>query len=868
MTDPLDRLTTALSDRYRIKRELGQGGMATVYLAEDLKHGRKVAIKVLRPELAAIIGAERFLREIKTIASLQHPHILGLIDSGELDGTAFYVMPFVEGESLRERLHRDKQLPIADAVRIATEVAAALDYAHRHGVIHRDIKPENILLHDGNAMVADFGIALAVDTAGGQRLTETGMSLGTPSYMSPEQAMGERTITARSDLYALGVVTYEMLVGEPPFTGPTAQSILAKALTEPSPLLRVLRPTVPAAVEAAVLAALQKLPADRWGSALEFAKAMEGSGKAAAPDASTPSSRPPRVLPAVGLGVVLITGAVLAWNQMRRNDAGANIRRLAVLPFENLGDSSNAYFVDGVTDAIRGKLIALPGFQLTDRSSSNQYRHTAKTPQQIGQELGVQYLLTGTVRWAGQAGQTDRVRVNPELIDVSNAVAKWQQPFDAPMADVFQVQAEIADRVAQALGLALADSTKQRLTRKPTSSLAAYDAFLRGEEVSQGLGADLVPLRRAVAYYEQATALDSTFGLAWSHLSRALTRMQSLGAVYSDAEDRAAFAAAERAIALDPASADGHMALGDYYAVFARDKGRALQEYTEALRRSPRDAALHTRIAVMERRSGQWDDALAHLRQAQALDPRSLGTVRSLSGLLLLLRRYPEALDACDRFETLAPGSLGLVRCRVWAFVGMGDLEGARSVLSSVTIDPGELAVAIAINGDMPWVLQEPAQLLLLYQQPGAFDNDRGTWGLTLAQTYWDRGDRIRARVYADSARLAILEQLRTQPQDPMRQVFLGVSLAYLGQQDAAVAEWERGVAMVSSVDRVEATAYFEEQLVRIYLLGGKLEQALGRLEPLLDAPGPLSPGRLRIDPMFRPLVGNPRFERLAMRTK
>ena len=224
MTEPATRLQGALAEHYRVERELGQGGMATVYLAQDLKHDRKVAVKVLRPELAAVIGAERFLREIKTVATLQHPHILGLIDSGVVDGTAYYVMPFVEGESLRDRLAREKHLPIADAVRIATEVAAALDYAHRHGVIHRDIKPENILLHDGAALVADFGIALAASKGGGARMTETGMSLGTPHYMSPEQAMGERDITARSDVYALGAMTYEMLVGDPPFTGSTAQA--------------------------------------------------------------------------------------------------------------------------------------------------------------------------------------------------------------------------------------------------------------------------------------------------------------------------------------------------------------------------------------------------------------------------------------------------------------------------------------------------------------------------------------------------------------------------------------------------------------------------------------------------------------------
>ena len=276
MTDTLTRLSAALSDRYQLERELGAGGMATVYLAQDIKHDRKVAIKVLRPELAAVIGAERFLSEIKTTANLQHPHILALHDSGEADGFLYYVMPYIEGESLRDRLSHEHQLPVDEAIRIATEVAGALDYAHRHHVIHRDIKPENILLHDGSALVADFGIALAVSTAGGGRMTETGMSLGTPHYMSPEQAMGEREITAKSDVYALGCVTYEMLCGEPPFTGPTAQAIMARVMTEEPRSLTIQRRTIPHHVEAAVHIALSKLPADRFATAAEFADALGG----------------------------------------------------------------------------------------------------------------------------------------------------------------------------------------------------------------------------------------------------------------------------------------------------------------------------------------------------------------------------------------------------------------------------------------------------------------------------------------------------------------------------------------------------------------------------------------------------------------
>ncbi|MEP7326919.1 MAG: serine/threonine-protein kinase [Gemmatimonadota bacterium] len=289
MTEALERLRASLADRYRFERELGAGGMARVYLAQDVKHDRKVAVKVLRPELAAVIGAERFLAEIKTTANLQHPHILPLFDSGAADGFLYYVMPYIEGESLRDRLDREKQLPIGDAIRLATEVASALDYAHRRGVIHRDIKPANILLHDGSALVADFGIALAASRAG-TRITETGMSLGTPQYMSPEQALGEREITARSDVYALGCVLYEMLLGEPPFSGPTAQAIVAKITTEKVPAMSPRRDTIPGPVEQAVLTALQMLPADRFGSTAEFASALVG-GATASPSMSRPVER-------------------------------------------------------------------------------------------------------------------------------------------------------------------------------------------------------------------------------------------------------------------------------------------------------------------------------------------------------------------------------------------------------------------------------------------------------------------------------------------------------------------------------------------------------------------------------------------------
>jgi len=420
LSDPQSRLFEALTDRYLIERELGAGGMATVYLAQDLKHDRKVAIKVLRPELAAVIGAERFLREIKTIANLQHPHILGLIDSGEVNGTAYYVMPFVEGESLRDRLTRQKQLAVTEAVRIAIEVAGALDYAHRHGVIHRDIKPENILLHDDRALVSDFGIALAVSSAGGTRMTETGMSLGTPHYMSPEQAMGEREISARSDVYALGCTLYEMLTGDPPFTGSTAQAIVAKVLTEAPRGLTAQRHTIPPQVEAAVLTALEKLPADRFASAKEFAEALEGKtvqayeGRRSAPARSAPlrSYRP--AVPTAIAGVLL--GALALWGWLRHPQAAGVSRQQVVLWQHPFG----RFLAPGLDFNASQAAIAPDGSSIVFADSTGgglqlfKKLRTERRPVPLaGTERGVSPFFSPDGKWIGYVTTDGRLRKVP-----------------------------------------------------------------------------------------------------------------------------------------------------------------------------------------------------------------------------------------------------------------------------------------------------------------------------------------------------------------------------------------------------------------------------------------------------------------------
>jgi serine/threonine-protein kinase len=884
MTELLHQLQAALADHYALERELGRGGMATVYLARDLKHRRQVALKVLHPELAYAVGAARFLREIEVAANLSHPHILPLFDSGEAQGLLYYVMPYVDGESLRDRLTRERQLPIEEALRITREVGDALAYAHKHGVVHRDIKPENILLTESHALVADFGIARAVSQAGGERLTETGLAVGTAAYMSPEQATGERELDGRTDLYSLACVLYEMLAGEPPHAGPTAQAILARAMTEPPRPIHSIRAGVPDALDAAIRRAMAVAPADRFPGVAPFVAAVEatpspGSGGMPAQITATPTEKAAnkrRLAPLLDrlaarplftvlvLGALIGAGVLFAWRGRHSEGQNGNVKRLAVLPFENLGDSADAYFADGITDAVRGKLSGLPGLQVTARSSTNQYRNSTKTPQQIGQELGAEFLLTGTIRWEKAAGGTSRVQVTPELVLAAAGSTKWQRPFAAALTDVFEVQAEIATQVAQALNVALGDSAQQHLPRAPTENLAAYDAFLRGEAAAQGMSVtDRPSLRRAEAAYEQAIALDSTFFEAWAQLARTRAILYYLSRP-TPVLAEAARAAASRALKLAPARPEGHRAMSAYYANVLGDIDRALHEDSTALLLGPVDADLLVALARKEMAFGRWDTALAHLQHASRLDPRSAVTASRLGFALLWLRKYPEARQAYDHALALAPTNLALYGNKAFVLLALGDLAGAREVVAVAAKETDHSRIVAYFGDGLSWLLDDRQQAELLGLAPSAFDEDRGSWGIVLAEAHWLKGDHATARAYADSARIALEEQVHEVPNDADLRGSLGQALAYLGRKADAIREGERSVALAPAGTDAVKRAGLENDLVQIYALVGESEKALDHLEPLLTLPSPLSPARLRIDPTFVPLRGNPRFERLA----
>ncbi|HXS24378.1 MAG TPA: protein kinase [Gemmatimonadales bacterium] len=864
-------LAEALRDRYTIEREVGRGGMATVYLAHDLRHDRPVALKVLHPDLAATLGPERFQREIRTTARLQHPHILPVLDSGEAAAQLWYTMPYVEGESLRDRLRRESQLPLDDALQITREVADALSYAHSQGIVHRDIKPGNILLSRGHALVADFGIARALQVADTEQLTATGMAVGTPAYMSPEQAGGTSSVDGRSDLYSLGCVLYEMLTGEVPYTARTPQAVIAKRVIEPLPRVRTLRQSVPESVEQAINRALAVAPADRFPTAAEFARAI--TQPLLTRDTTTASAWQRmavrgwrlRGLATLALGIVLVGGVLLAWLRARPEPGAAGPKRLAVLPFENLGQRDDDYFADGVTNEVRGKLAALPGLEVIARTSSVQYKQTTKSPQQIGRELGVQYLLTGTVRWekAKPSGGTSRVRVSPELIQVTTASTKWQAPFEAPLTDVFQVQGQIAGRVAEALGVALGAGEQERIRERPTQNLAAYDAFLRGEQAADGLASlDQAALRRARDYYQRAVTLDSSFALAWAQLSRAYSFLY-----WSATDSAAAMAAqraAERSLTLAPKGADGYLALGNYYEMVRYDAPRALEQYTKGRQLAPKDARLLAWAGWGEFLLRRVDEGIAHMREAEVLDPRRVEIAHSLTWPLLTRRRYAEALSTAERARALAPSNLWVIVTLISAHLAQGDLAGARSVLRAVPVDVDTAAlVAQVAMADLYWVLDDEQQQQLLRLSPEPFGGNRAAWGLALAQTNALRGAQALARAYADSARVAFEARLRDVPEDAPTHAYLGLALAYLGRRAEAVHEGERGVELLPISRNVQG-ADLQRVLALTHLIVGESEQALGLLESLLKVPYWFSPGWLKIDPNFAPLRGNPRFEKLV----
>jgi serine/threonine protein kinase/Flp pilus assembly protein TadD len=664
-----------VGDRYTVERELGRGGMAMVYLGRDRKHDRPVAIKILRPEIVAGLGAQRFLLEIQITARLQHPHILALLDSGtthEASPRPFYVMPYIEGESLRQRLTREGPLAVPEALRLVREVGEALHYAHEQGLIHRDVKPENVLLSQGYALVADFGIARAAGVAAGERLTQTGMGMGTPMYMSPEQAEGERGVDARADQYSLACVLYELLAGQPPFTGPTLNAVLSRLLLDPVPPLTTLRPGVPAPVRVAIERALSKVAADRFATVMDFLAALE------APEApEAPAAAPAK-------------------------------KAIVVLPFANLSpDPDNAYFADGLMEEVIADLSRVRALTVISRTSSVKLKDTGWDLRRIGGELNVRYALEGSVRRAGPT-----LRITAELIDLESDTHLWAEKYSGTVEDVFDLQERLSRQIVEALKITLTPPEEREIAERPIADVRAYEYYQRARQEYYRYTAEGMAAARALAEHGLAVAgpNEALYGMlgtvnAWSAMV--------LGGD-EEATLREAEACARKAFELNPQSPQGLSIMGQI-AYRRGDAGEAVRLLTQACAADPNNPdAMHQLggAYLLGGRIGPMRQVLTRLVEQDPLTPSN----HCLLGLSYSLGGDPiGALPSHQRAVELDPRSTICRVCYAVALTAAGQETQAAGEFEWLERQPADdhlAAVALrlrrGLTGDRAGVLSPP----------------------------------------------------------------------------------------------------------------------------------------------------------------
>ncbi|MEP7067143.1 MAG: protein kinase [Gemmatimonadota bacterium] len=653
MEDTLTRLRTALAGRYHLERELGRGGMATVFLAHDVKHHRPVAVKILHSELALSIGSDRFLREVEVVASLNHPRILPLYDSGDADGFLFFVMPYIKGESLRAKIEREKQLSVEEALTIARQTASALAYAHAHGVIHRDVKPENIMLHEGEAMVADFGIALVL-TAANDRITERGYVVGTPAYMSPEQSFDDSRVDARSDVYSLGCVLYEMLAGEPPYTAPNSQALIAKRLVDPVPSVRRVRGAVPTNVDQSLIKALAKNSVDRFDSVIAFADSLS------APALPQPAA-------------------------------------IAVLPFVNLSvDPENEYFADGITEDVIAHLSKMRALKVISRTSVMPFKKSLESLKQIGAKLGATTLLEGSVRRSG-----DRVRIVAQLIDVEADRYLWSDTYDRRLTDIFEIQTDVALQIAAALKAELTVDEHARLTKEPTSNVEAYKLYLQGRHWY--VNYTTPGMQQAISYFQRAIGIDPGYALAYANMALAYTEIAEIGASPPTEAFTRAREAAATALELDPGLAEAHSTVA-YLKMCDFDWDAAEQGFQRALELNPNSADTYDLYGRLCSAQQRFDEAIALLRRAQEMDP--LAHRLDVATAMLRAGRYLEAAVGAEGALAFEPQLDRAHATLGWALIKRGMTDAGLAALQrAVAFSPGttqwlaQLGLAYGLTG-------------------------------------------------------------------------------------------------------------------------------------------------------------------------
>jgi serine/threonine-protein kinase len=864
---------------FEIVEMIGRGGMGVVYLARDTKLDRSVAIKSIPPKLAGDSTTRtRFRREAKLLASLNHPNIAVIYEIIEQEeGAGYLILEYVQGETLAQRIAREP-LKLEQAFSIGQQIAEAVSAAHEKGVVHRDLKPGNIkITPEGKVKVLDFGLAKATssqDKNQGTAITQPGRVIGTPAYMSPEHARGKPT-DKRSDIWSFGCVLYEMLTGHSPFESDTATDTLARII-EREPDWEMLPQDTPSNICVLLRRCLEKDPhrrlRDIGDAGIEISETLRS--------VTMPSSvlfkpgiagkqKLRKMAMIVGAAIIIVlTAIVVRFIPKEPTQPSSTEIRLVVLPFENLGSAEDEYFADGIAEEIMSRLSAIHTLGVISRTSAIQYKNSNKTIRQIGQELGVEYVLEGTVRWERPSEGPNRVRVTPQLIRVSDDTHLWSDRYDAVLANIFQVQSDIAQQVAETLDLTMLEPERKALESRPTQNMPAYDYYLRGDEyLYRGYLEN--DFRIAIQMYEKAIELDPTFALAYTRLARAHDKMYWLYHDRSEERLEMEKQAVDKAFQLNPNLPEAHMALGWYHYHGYLDYDRALEQFAIARKSQPNNSKILEGIGYVQRRQGKFEQALDNIKRASELDPLSNVLAISLTGTFVHLRRYPEAERNCERIILLRPDwPEGYARKAQLYLRWEGSTEKARKVLAEAlqnikSAEDAEIVNSLVDIDVFDGNYQEALDRLSLKSEDIDNQNSFIPNALRCALIYRYMNKKEPAKKYHDEARSILESKIQEQPEDARLHSSLGIAYAGLGRKEDAIREGKLGVELLPVSKEAMRGLYKVKDLAKIYVMVGEYDEAIDQLEYLLSIPSRLSIPLLRLDPAWDPLRDHPRFKKL-----
>jgi len=890
-----DNLVGKTVGHFRITEVIGHGGMGVVYKAYDSRLDRVVAIKTVPAHLLEDRATqERFRREARILAALSHPHIGVIYDILEqAEGATYLILEYVPGQTLAERV-RDGPLPLKETLSVGLQIAEALAAAYEKGIVHRDLKPGNIkITPDGNTKVLDFGIAktlarapaaeagLAKEGQPTETTRQPGRLIGTPAYMSPEQARG-RSLDHRTDIWSFGCVMYEMLTGKVAFQGETISDTIARVI-ERDPDWDSLPSEVPGNILVLLRRCFEKDAHDRLqhigDAVIEIRETL--SLPATAPPVTTPSisltphiagkAKSRRVAIIVVATITVITAGIAVWLVNRKPTLPLSKEiRLVVLPFENLGSADDEYFAAGITDAITARLAAIHGLGVISRQSAMQYKKREKSAQQIANELRVDYILEGTVQRERPSDPNSRVRIIPQLIKASNDTHVWAQAYDNDMSEVFRVQSDLAEQVAQALHITLVECEWWALRSRPTENMEAYDYFLRGNEYLHRSEREN-DMKVAIQMYERAVELDPKFVLAYAQLSRCHAWMYWLYHDHTGERVGKAKEAVDKALRLDSDLPETHFALGHYYYHCQSDYDRALDEFAIAREGLPNDSDLLSFIGYVQRRQGRFQEALANIKRASELDPLSNNITLNLGETVMLMRNYPEALRYFDRTISLAPDVPDAydMKARIY-LLWEGNKEKTRMVLEqaarnirSFEEEPFLVLRSVWLNAFDGKYQEALAQLSSCKVE--AFSSQLVF--IPKAQVYGEinglMGNKEVERDHYESAASILQTRVQQEPNDARFHSALGIAYAGLGRKQDAIRQGRLAVEMLPVSKEAWRGFYRAKDLAQIYVMVGEFDLAIDQIEFLLSIPGELSIPLLRLDPVWAPLREHPRFKKL-----